>query len=256
MVPGLFMAVVSSFLLRPGRLVQASPEDSKAPAASRRVEKDSAAVAGKDSLKAGQKPLRVGFVMAPDYRWDVKREIERQESLPFQLLGLGSGAARVVDSFGKELIGSTAVQEVFALDVGPNGSRFVVSLGGGKGQLYDSKTGKVIQLPASPGDPRMFGFGDWKWISDDVILSTFGLQALDAQGKPVTSCLGNNVAATQLYAFRVSTGVLAAVNKPAFIAATVFSVNRVSHDGYVEFTADGNQLSPGRKVAWARVTEN
>lgn len=217
------------------------------------------AVAGGDNSRGappndGQKPLSIEFTFAPEYVWDDKREIASEESRPFQLIGLGSGSARVVNSAGKVLIGSSQTQEVVDLHVSPDGSRFVVSLGDGRAQVYDSRKGKMIDLPASPDDPRLLGFGAWKWISNDALLTTSGMEALDAQGNPVKCCLGHNVSASILYAFRISDESLIAVEKPAFISSPVFSLDRVSSDGRLEFIANGNHLSPEARIGWAQPT--
>lgn len=187
------------------------------------------------------------------YKWNPKQEAEHRKALPFKLLGGGTESARVVDADGNVLFASTAEHGVGGLDVSPSKKRFVVLLGDGKSRVFEPESGLVIDLPSSPAAPNTVGFGSWRWLSDDLLITTSGVLALDEAGKPVSCCEGHNLSSTQMFAFRVSTRALSPVSKPESVKASVFRINRVSSDGHVEIVMDGTHLAPGRSVGWYRV---
>lgn len=193
------------------------------------------------------------FSAINSYKWNPKQEAEHKKALPFKLLGGGTESARVVDADGKVLFASTATMGIYGLDVSPNKKRFVVWLGDGKSRVFEPHSGFVLDLPASPGQPNRVGFGGWRWLSDDLLVDTSGVLALDEAGKPLGGCEGHNLSSTQMFAFRVSTRALSLVRKPESVKASVFRINRVSSDGYIELVMDGTHLAPGRSVGWYRV---
>lgn len=193
------------------------------------------------------------FSAVNNYNWNPKQEAEHKKSLPFKLLGGGTESARIVDSAGNVLISRTPGHGIYGLDVSPGKKRFVVLLGDGKSRVFEPQSGLVIDLPSSPASPNMVGFGGWRWLSDDLLITISGVLALDEAGKPLSCCEGHNLSSTQMFAYRVSTRALSPVNQPESIKASVFRINRVSSDGHVEVVMDGTHLAPGRSVGWYRV---
>lgn len=195
------------------------------------------------------------FSAVNNYKWNPKKEAEHKKSLPFELLGEGGETERVIDAAGNVLISSTAEHGVYGLDVSPGKKRFVVSLGDGKSRVFEPQSGLVIDLPSSPEPPNMVGFSGWRWLSEDLLITTSGVLALDDAGKPLSCCEGHNLSSTQMFAFRVSTRALSPVSKLESNKASVFRINRVSSEGYVEIVTDGTHLAPGRSVGWYRFNE-
>lgn len=257
MLPGLLAIIlIVAFLLRIGKPRQVvseterKPTQAQTPAASR-VLKTPQQQAGIRSDVGTQ--LQGVLSPASGYKWNPKQEAEHKRALPFKLLGVGTESARVVDDSGKILIASTKTQGVYGLDVSPNKKRFVVALGDGKSRVVDSQSGLVIDLPASPGVQNMVGFSSWRWLSDDLLITTSGTQAMDGTGKPLNCCEGHNLSSTQMFAFRISTHALSPVSKPESVSASVFEINRVSSDGRIEIITDETHLAPSKAVGWYQV---
>jgi hypothetical protein len=200
--------------------------------------------------EAGSSMLSLGSV---GYRWNPRDEADWKKALPFELLGPGSTSARVVDASGKVLIGSTDKRSLYELGVSPGLKRLVVSLGDGLSKVLEPESGLEIDLPATPPGRNMVGFSAWNWVSDDVLLSTSGVQALDEAGKPVSCCEGHNLEATHLYAFRISTRTLFPVRNPESLGSPLFTINRVSHDGFVELVTSETHSDAGNRSSWFRI---
>jgi hypothetical protein len=99
----------------------------------------------------------------------------------------------------------------------------------------------------------MLSFGSWAWIDDDNLISTSGLQELDATGKASTCCEGHNVKTTKLYTFRVSSRKLSEIELSETITAQTFTLNQISSDKYLELATDENELVQGHKTGWFRI---
>ena len=252
---GLFAAIVIIvFLLRIERTQRSGDEPKRSPPQS------SSALEGlRPDRRLAELPLNERqslqglFSAVNSYKWNPKQEAEHKKALPFKLLGGGTESERVVDASGKVLISSTAEHGVYGLDVSPNKTRFVVSLGDGKSRIIEPQSSLVIDLPSSPAAPNMVGFSSWRWLSDDLLVTTSGVLALDEAGKPLGCCEDHNLSSTQMFAFRVSTRALSPASKPESVKASVFRINRVSSDGHIELVMDGTHLAPGRSVGWYRV---
>jgi hypothetical protein len=194
-------------------------------------------------IETGKSGPRLTLSYIKDYKPKQDSHYDTQLG-PYRIVGRG-GDARILNIKGESIATSPANNTFFNLAVSPNKNQIAASMGDGESRIIDLQKGSFFDLSAVPPGINRLGFSPWSWITDDLLVATSGIQALDSSGKPVSCCGGHNEERTLLYSYTVSDRQLLPVEIPPGTLGSVFSINRIGESGEIELVPTQTHLSSG-----------
>lgn len=169
---------------------------------------------------------------------------------PYRVIAAGAGNARIINA-KKEVVAKCAEGETFFdIAVSPSKKKIVAHTGSGRSKVYDFSAMKELEIPSNPPGENRFAFAEWRWLSEEVLMSFSGKQALDETGKPFTCCAGHTAEESELYIFSMVDQRLTKIELPGDSSVKVFALGRISNSGYFELLPTADHTNPEPKPVW------
>lgn len=171
---------------------------------------------------------------------------------PYEFRGDGT-SGKLIDSRGNVLMESGEEIGIFGVEVGPDRKKVLVRGGDATNLVLDPSVGRKIKLPSVPPGANMLAIADWHWIGPALLFGSSGIQSLDNDGKPVTSCEDHNVAKTKFYLFNLLTERLSEVAMPNAVTQPVVHAVDVMTDGHVHLVHEEAREGSEQDLGWFKI---
>lgn len=199
-----------------------------------------------EGMPAGIPTYQMDRVTIPP---DPKEEAKSQKTQAFQLIGGGSGTAKMIDLEGKTVLESAPYNTIASYSVSPDGGLILVYHGSSDYEIFDPATKSRTVLPQQPPGKKKLAFSGWHWIDGDTLLGQSGDEMADRKDVP-----GEDTMEIQgrLYLYNVRRQQLAEVQFPKDLGTKMFSVSQVTPSGDVHLINEDPAIGPA-DLGWFKV---